>query len=107
MLASSEACKNQGFWMGERILSLQFHVEVTEAMVWNMVSEGRDELKRSPFVQSEDAILSKARDLRPAGDLFFKLLRFGRILPLDKAPNRLRFLRLHRLIGKKALQCII
>ncbi|WP_017873959.1 glutamine amidotransferase-related protein [Candidatus Caldatribacterium saccharofermentans] len=46
LLASGDSCRNQAFVYGERIFALQFHLEVTEAMValWSEVY--REELLR-------------------------------------------------------------
>jgi GMP synthase-like glutamine amidotransferase len=55
-LARSEACENQAFAMGHKVLGLQFHLEVTPDTVQQFVEHGRDELQPTPFVQSESTM---------------------------------------------------
>jgi GMP synthase-like glutamine amidotransferase len=57
-LARSEACENQAFLAGERILALQFHLETTPASARALVDNCRDELTSGRYVQREDAILA-------------------------------------------------
>lgn len=58
-LAGSAACANQAFAIGERVLGLQFHFEVTSAAVRQMVKGDPDALLAdSSYVQSETKILA-------------------------------------------------
>jgi GMP synthase-like glutamine amidotransferase len=57
-LASSEACQNQGFILGERVIAFQFHLETTPASAQALVENCRDELDGSAYVQSEAEILA-------------------------------------------------
>lgn len=57
-LAESEACPNQAFQVGRTVLGIQFHLEVTPESARTLVSSCREELVPSPYVQSEDQILS-------------------------------------------------
>lgn len=57
-LASSEACSNQGFIIGNRIVGLQFHLETTPDSARALVENCRAELDGSEFVQNEKEILS-------------------------------------------------
>jgi GMP synthase (glutamine-hydrolysing) len=59
-LASSAACRNQGFIVGERIVGLQFHLETTRESARALVENCRDELDGTAFVQDEAEILSAA-----------------------------------------------
>ncbi|HEX5421610.1 MAG TPA: type 1 glutamine amidotransferase, partial [Gammaproteobacteria bacterium] len=56
-LAESDACENQAFQLGRRVLGLQFHLETTPESAREMVSHCRAELEPSRYVQSEAAIL--------------------------------------------------
>lgn len=59
-LASSEACSNQAFSYGNRVLALQFHLETTPAAARALISHAPDELREnSPYVQSAEAMLSE------------------------------------------------
>jgi GMP synthase-like glutamine amidotransferase len=57
-LASSEACQNQAFAIGEHVLALQFHLETTESSTVALNEHCRGELTADRFVQSADSIMS-------------------------------------------------
>jgi GMP synthase-like glutamine amidotransferase len=65
-LARSEACENQAFIRGDRVLGLQFHLESTREGVRDLVDNCGDELIRGAYVQEAEEILS-ADDGRFAG----------------------------------------
>lgn len=52
-LASSEACLNQAYTVGDKILGLQFHLEVTRDSLSKMVTFGQDELTTGNYIQPE------------------------------------------------------
>jgi GMP synthase-like glutamine amidotransferase len=56
---SSDACENQAFAIGERVVGLQFHLEVTPESLAGMANAGRGELVAGDLIQSESAILSR------------------------------------------------
>jgi len=58
LLASSAACRNQGFVIDSRIVGLQFHLESTFASAEALIQNCGTELDGSRFVQSEPEILS-------------------------------------------------
>lgn len=58
-LAKSKACENQAFQFGKSVIGLQFHLEMTPDSVKEIVSNCRDELIPSTFVQTEEEILSQ------------------------------------------------
>ena len=58
VLAASEACKNQGFIMDNRVVALQFHLEATLQSARSLIDNCRDELDGSPYVQSESKMLA-------------------------------------------------
>ena len=57
LLASSEACPNQAFAWGARILGLQFHLEVNGDITQDMIRNGGDAIREGPFVQRADQML--------------------------------------------------
>ena len=57
-LARSEACPNQAFQYGRRVVGLQFHLEMTPGTVRELVEAGRGELVQSRFVQTAEEILA-------------------------------------------------
>lgn len=57
LLASSEGCRHQAFIVGDRVVGLQFHFEVTPQGVEQMLGEGAGELDGAGrHVQSADGI---------------------------------------------------
>lgn len=59
-IASSDACKNQGFIFDDRILALQFHLETTCESATALIANGRYELDGSKYEQSEKEMLAKS-----------------------------------------------
>jgi len=57
-LATSEACIEQAFAMGERVLALQFHVETTRVAAEALVANCADELTPGRWVQGAGEILA-------------------------------------------------
>ncbi len=68
-LASSEACKNQGYVYNDHVVAIQFHPEITEGIANLFVEHCADEWKGSPYVQSEldlinnELLFSKSEEL--------------------------------------------
>lgn len=59
-LASSEACPNQAFRWGKRVLGLQFHLEMTPEGAERLIENCPQDLEREgPFVHSAAEILSR------------------------------------------------
>ena len=58
LLARSEACENQAFQFGNRVLGLQFHLETTPEAAHQLVEHCRGELLPLGYVQSEEEILA-------------------------------------------------
>ena len=79
LLASSEKCVNQAFRMGDRTYGLQFHLEVTPAMIadWCLQDENCGDVKEL------DAPLDPGRDAVRLRDLSDSI--FGRWCELLKA----------------------
>lgn len=55
-LASSEACAQQGFIYSDRVVGLQFHLEMTFPGAEALVAHCIDDLREGPHVQSADDI---------------------------------------------------
>jgi GMP synthase-like glutamine amidotransferase len=55
-LASSEACANQMFAWGDRVLALQCHLEMTAEGVAAIVRNCRDELTAGTFIQNAEEL---------------------------------------------------
>jgi GMP synthase-like glutamine amidotransferase len=62
-MASSEACPNQAFLYGDRVIGLQFHLESTPEGVEDLVRNcAQDLAEESEYVQKADIVLGKPSD---------------------------------------------
>lgn len=59
-LASSAACVNQAFQLGDRVIGLQFHLEMTTETLASIVAHCGAELEPETFVQDEASLLDAA-----------------------------------------------
>lgn len=77
LLARNEACENQAFQLGNSVIGLQFHLESTPETARAIISNCRDELLPSKFVQPEAAILDRAPDkYKQSNDLLEEILTY-------------------------------
>ena len=60
-LARSAACANQAFQMGDRVIGLQFHLEMTPESIDSIIHNCRHELTEAAFVQTEPEMRSVHR----------------------------------------------
>lgn len=71
-LAKSEGCLNQAFSVGNKILALQFHLEIESESVNLMVKYGKEELvEGKKYIQSSETILQLSRHI-PANNLIMR-----------------------------------
>jgi GMP synthase-like glutamine amidotransferase len=71
LLASSEACRNQGFVIDSRVIGLQFHLETTSESAAALIQNCGAELDGSKYVQSAAEMLSdESRFLRINGVMY-------------------------------------
>ncbi len=75
-LYHSSACENQGFVYDERVVGLQFHLEMTPQGLKGLVASCRDELVEAPFVQSEPELLAPANPWESANSQMITLLEW-------------------------------
>lgn len=61
LLASSAACVNQGFLYQDRVLALQFHIEMDTVTIEKIVEACSDELVADQYIQGKDTILEKTK----------------------------------------------
>ncbi len=71
---SSNACTNQAFVYKEKVFALQFHLEINETGLIDLINHNRNELVRSKYIQSENDILDKALNCKGTNDLMFQFL---------------------------------
>lgn len=55
--ARSEACENQAFVIGDRVVGFQFHLETTPTSARAMIASCRGDLVPGRFIQTEEEIL--------------------------------------------------
>ncbi|HYR58175.1 MAG TPA: type 1 glutamine amidotransferase [Chthoniobacteraceae bacterium] len=55
-VAESDGCANQAFVAGDRVVGLQFHIEVAPAAVAQFIAGGESEMQPARFVQSAPEI---------------------------------------------------
>lgn len=73
-LFESEACKNQGFIYENRVIGLQFHLEMSKQTIKNVIENCGDELIEGKYIQKEDEMLNRADLLKESRQLMFRLL---------------------------------
>ncbi len=77
LIARSEGCENQAFQIGTSVIGLQFHLETTPESAREIVSNCRDELIPSPYVQTEEEIISaKSESYNSINQLMGNVLSF-------------------------------
>lgn len=76
LLGSSAACMNQGFIIGDRVIALQFHPEMTSEGLKALVEHCRGQLDSSgsAWVQTERQILDGQHHLAASHQIMEKLL---------------------------------
>ncbi|MEO6739325.1 MAG: type 1 glutamine amidotransferase [Chthoniobacteraceae bacterium] len=57
-VAESEACANQAFVFGERVVGLQFHIELERVGIEDLAAASLDEVGAAPFIQSREQLIS-------------------------------------------------
>lgn len=74
-IARSSACENQGFVYSDRVLALQFHLEVTLASAMDLIAHSDTEkMAEGAYVQRPWAMVSDPRRFEKANSLLFKVL---------------------------------
>ena len=75
-IAASRAFPNQGFIYKNKVMALQFHLEVTPESVKELVENCRDELEEGPHMQSEKEILSEKKYFQPNQEVLYRFLDY-------------------------------
>ncbi|MFA9290324.1 MAG: type 1 glutamine amidotransferase [Solirubrobacteraceae bacterium] len=77
LLASSNACTNQAFIYNNKVIGLQFHLEVTENSIQQMIEFGISELiTPENYIQTEKEILNNKNYLNSNNQRMFQLLNY-------------------------------
>jgi GMP synthase (glutamine-hydrolysing) len=73
-LAETDACKNQLFIWKEKVIGIQFHPEITQPLLKNMIDNGKSELKNEKYIQPADYILEQTELIAQSNDLMESIL---------------------------------
>jgi len=81
-IAENSVCKNQAFIFNDRVIGLQFHLEMTNSSIREMLKEGDDELIEDKYIQSPEEIVRLSNQANLCNELVYALLnkieeRFG------------------------------
>jgi len=71
---TSRACRNQCFIYNERVLGLQFHVEVTEDLLESMLVNGLEEIVPAQYIQDVDSIRNGTSNIKRNNELMYSIL---------------------------------
>jgi GMP synthase-like glutamine amidotransferase len=75
-LFSSAVCLNQAFLYKEKVLSLQFHFEVTPQTLKEMIENGMSELVEDKTIQSAAKILEQTKYIESNNKKMFQILDY-------------------------------
>lgn len=73
-LARSDACEHQAFLIEERILGLQFHLEVTADSAKQLIQNCEHELIHAPFIQTAEQMLKDPQRFERANSVMLRCL---------------------------------
>ena len=73
-VAESSACKNQAFVFNDKVIGLQFHLEFTGDSLKELINNGRKELVKDKYVQTEEEILGNLELLSSTNNLLLQML---------------------------------
>lgn len=74
LIASSLACRNQAFVWGDRVVGLQFHLEMGAVHIGDLAKVSADELVAARYVQTAEQLLHTPADLPLAQEALESLL---------------------------------
>jgi len=70
----SDACRNQAFLIGNRVVGLQFHIETTPQSAALLIENSRAELVAGPCIQTEAEMLARPERFARANTLMDSVL---------------------------------
>jgi GMP synthase-like glutamine amidotransferase len=73
-LASSGGTRNQAYIYNGKVLAMQFHLEPTRSSLQQMIDNGRKELSKGKYVQTEKEILANKHLIESNRKILFKIL---------------------------------
>lgn len=75
-LFSSELTKNQGFIYNEKVVALQFHLEVGIEEIEGFIKNGESELEPSKYIQTKNEILNQNFNFYKPNSYLFNILDY-------------------------------
>ena len=73
-VAESEACANQAFVHGDRVVGLQFHIELEKVGIEDLAAASLDEAGVAPFIQSREQLIAPPPESAGGGPALCALL---------------------------------
>lgn len=84
-LASSKACKNQGFIIEDRVIGVQFHLETTPESALDLTIHCKNELDGSLYVQNAEKMLAEPERFKKINHIMETLLSHLELGHIEKA----------------------
>ena len=73
-VAESDACANQAFVHGDRVVGLQFHIELEKVGIEDLAAASLDEAGAAPYIQSREELITPPIESGAAGAVLDALL---------------------------------
>lgn len=74
-MAWSEGCQNQAFVLGDRVVGLQFHIEMTRESVHALIAHSANELREdSPYIQQAEQMTGRTYTFLQTNEAMYELL---------------------------------
>ena len=73
-VAESDGCANQAFVQGDRVVGLQFHIELEKVGIEDLAAASLDEAGVAPFIQSREQLISPPPESADAARALYALL---------------------------------
>ena len=70
----SAGCKNQAFTIGDRVLALQFHLEIAKSGAENLIIQCGNEIDKGRYCQTPDAMLANSNRFEKINKLMYTIL---------------------------------
>ena len=73
-VAESDGCANQAFVHGDRVVALQFHIELEKVGIEDLAAASLDEAGTAPFIQSREQLITPPPESSAAGAALYAVL---------------------------------
>ena len=75
-LAETAACRNQAFSYGDKVIGLQFHLDVKRENIEQWIKIGADELVKEKYIQTPEQMLSPEDEFEKNQKYMYKILDY-------------------------------